>query len=56
MKLTIRSNGIREPEIRLIAMIPYVLIMILGNVINAFGYQRSWPWQVCFRSLTLPHS
>jgi hypothetical protein len=27
-------------------MIPYVLIVILGNLINAVKYQRSWPWQV----------
>ncbi|KAK9427153.1 hypothetical protein V1505DRAFT_359080 [Lipomyces doorenjongii] len=31
---------------RLIAMIPHVFIMILGNVINAaVRYQRSWPCQ-----------
>jgi hypothetical protein len=41
MKLTVRSNGIREPEMRLIAMIPYVLIMIFGNAINAVDYQNS---------------
>jgi MFS family permease len=46
MKLTIRNNGIREPEMRLVAMIPYVLIMILGNVINAVGYQNSWDCRV----------
>ncbi len=46
MKLTIRNNGIREPEMRLVAMIPYVFIMILGNVINAVGYQNSWDWRI----------
>jgi hypothetical protein len=47
MKLTIRNNGIREPEMRLVAMIPYIFVMILGNVVNAVGYQKKWPWQVC---------
>ncbi|KAL8709445.1 MAG: hypothetical protein Q9220_005828 [cf. Caloplaca sp. 1 TL-2023] len=45
MKLTIRNRGIREPEMRLPAMIPYVLIMILGNFIVAFGYQHQWSWK-----------
>lgn len=46
MKLTIRNRGIREPEMRLVAMIPYVIVMIIGNVITAVGYQKSWSWQV----------
>jgi hypothetical protein len=45
MKLTIRNNGIREPEMRLVALIPYVLIMILGNVIASQGYEQKWSWQ-----------
>lgn len=44
MRATIRNGGIREPEMRLPAMIPYVLIMILGNVVIAVGYQNQWPW------------
>ncbi|KAH7134439.1 major facilitator superfamily domain-containing protein [Dactylonectria macrodidyma] len=43
---TRRNHGIREPEMRLPAMIPYVIIMVLGNVITAIGYERKWPWQV----------
>lgn len=31
---------------RLVAMIPYVIIMVIGNIIVAVGYQNSWPWQV----------
>jgi hypothetical protein len=45
-KLTERNRGIREPEMRLLTMIPYVLIMILGNVVVAVGYQYSWDWRV----------
>jgi hypothetical protein len=43
--LTRRNQGIREPEMRLPAMIPYVLVLILGSVITAVGYDEHWPWQ-----------
>lgn len=43
--LTRRNRGIREPEMRLLTMVPYVLIMILGNVIVAVGYQQQWSWK-----------
>ncbi|GIZ42349.1 hypothetical protein CKM354_000562300 [Cercospora kikuchii] len=45
-RATARNRGIREPEMRLPAMIPYVAIMILGNFTVAFGYDRKWPWEV----------
>lgn len=45
-RATRKNHGIREPEMRLPAMIPYVLIMILGNFIVAFGYEKKWPWEV----------
>ncbi|KAH8810590.1 major facilitator superfamily domain-containing protein [Xylogone sp. PMI_703] len=45
MRSTIKNKGVREPEMRLPAMIPYVLIAILGNFIVAFGYQYSWDWR-----------
>ena len=48
--LTKRNNGIREPEMRLMTMIPYVLIMILGNFVVGFGLQYSWNWRVCSTS------
>ncbi|KAI1325202.1 serine/threonine kinase 16 [Xylariaceae sp. FL0255] len=43
--LTKRNRGIREPEMRLVAMIPYVIIMYLGNIIVSVGYENHWPWQ-----------
>jgi hypothetical protein len=46
-RLTKRNRGIREPEMRLLAMIPYVIIMIIGNIVVAIGYQRAWDWKVC---------
>ena len=45
-KATTRNGGIREPEMRLPAMIPYIIIMIFGNVITSIGYERHWPWPV----------
>ena len=42
---TIRNRGIREPEMRLLAMIPYVIIMYIGNIIVSVGYQNKWPWE-----------
>ncbi|KAK5019360.1 serine/threonine kinase 16 [Cryomyces antarcticus] len=41
-RATRKNHGIREPEMRLPAMIPYVLVMILGNVVAAVGYQYKW--------------
>ena len=46
MRATKKNRGIREPEMRLPAMIPYVIICILGNFIVGFGYQYKWPWEV----------
>lgn len=43
--LTKRNNGVREPEMRLVTMIPYVFIMILGSVVVAVGYDYHWPWE-----------
>lgn len=45
-RLTVRNNGVREPEMRLVTMIPYIIIMIIGSVVTAVGYDRHWPWQV----------
>ncbi|KAJ9605685.1 hypothetical protein H2200_009534 [Cladophialophora chaetospira] len=44
-RATKRNKGIREPEMRLPAMLPYVLIMLLSNFIIAFGYAKQWNWQ-----------
>jgi hypothetical protein len=46
MRQTIRNNGIREPEMRLLALIPYTILLFLGSLIVALGYQYQWPWPV----------
>lgn len=43
--LTRRNRGIREPEMRLLSAVPYVIIMLLGNFVVAFGYQYQWDWK-----------
>ncbi|KAF2091406.1 serine/threonine kinase 16 [Saccharata proteae CBS 121410] len=43
-RATRANNGIREPEMRLPAMMPYVLIMILGSVCLGVGYEEHWSW------------
>ncbi|OHF03201.1 hypothetical protein CORC01_01585 [Colletotrichum orchidophilum] len=45
-RATARNNGIREPEMRLPAMIPFVLVMVFGNIITAVGYQNHWAWPI----------
>lgn len=42
---TRKNGGVREPEMRLPAMIPYVIIMFLGNIFVAVGYEKKWPWE-----------
>ena len=46
MQLTKRNNGVREPEMRLPTMIPYFILMLLGNFITAFGWKEQWSWRV----------
>ncbi|RVX73296.1 hypothetical protein B0A52_02938 [Exophiala mesophila] len=45
-RATRKNRGIREPEMRLPTLIPYVLIMLLGNFIVAFGYEHKWRWEI----------
>lgn len=44
-RATRKNGGVREPEMRLPAMIPYVIVMFLGNIVVAVGYQHKWPWE-----------
>ena len=42
---TNNNKGIREAEMRLPALVPYVCIFIISHVVGAVGYERLWPWQ-----------
>jgi len=44
-RATRRNNGIREPEMRIPAMIPYIIIMFIGNIVVSVGYEKKWPWE-----------
>ena len=44
-RATIKNDGIREAEMRLPALIPYVCFFIISHVVGAVGYDRIWPWQ-----------
>ena len=46
MQLTRRNNGVREPEMRLPTMIPYFILMLIGNFVTAFGWKEQWSWRV----------
>ncbi|KAL4923699.1 putative MFS transporter [Aspergillus undulatus] len=45
MRATVKDGGIREPEMRLPAVIPYLAICILGNLVVAYGYEYKWDWR-----------
>lgn len=51
---TKRNKGVREPEMRLMALVPYSILMIIGNVVVAIGYQRGWSWPVSLYFLSFP--
>lgn len=46
MRATKKNRGIREPEMRLPALIPFVIVGIIGNFVIAFGYEYHWDWRV----------
>ncbi|KAG9942010.1 MFS general substrate transporter, partial [Aureobasidium melanogenum] len=45
-RATIRNNGVREPEMRLPALLPFAICTIIGSVILSVGFQDGWPWEV----------
>lgn len=45
MRSTMRNKGIREPEMRLVAMVPYACCTLIGSLIISYGYQQGWPWE-----------
>lgn len=46
MRATRKNNGIREPEMRLPSLIPFVLCTIVGTLVTAYGYQNAWKWEI----------
>ncbi|TKA55492.1 hypothetical protein B0A49_11454 [Cryomyces minteri] len=44
-RATKKNNGIREPEMRLPALIPFIIAAIVGLTVCGVGYQKHWPWE-----------
>ncbi|KAI0109847.1 putative MFS transporter [Daldinia grandis] len=40
------NGGVLEAEMRLPALVPYICANLVGMVVTAVGYQRSWAWEV----------
>ncbi|KAJ4859479.1 major facilitator superfamily domain-containing protein [Trichoderma breve] len=43
-KATIKNKGIREPEMRLISLSPFIVVVIIGLIVFSVGLQEKWPW------------
>ena len=39
-----RNNGVREAEMRLVALIPFTVLMTIGIVVGGIAQDRQWPW------------
>ncbi|SPO04614.1 related to MFS transporter [Cephalotrichum gorgonifer] len=44
-KATRKNKGIREPEMRLVALVPFAIAAIIGLVVFGVGIQEQWAWQ-----------
>ena len=45
-RATKKNNGIREAEMRLPALLPYIVLTAIGIVVGGLGYERLWSWPV----------
>ena len=43
-RATRKNNGIREAEMRLPALWPYMIITMLSLILGSLAYQRQWAW------------
>ncbi|KAF2688427.1 MFS general substrate transporter [Lentithecium fluviatile CBS 122367] len=43
-RATRKNGGVREAEMRLVALWPYMIITILSLVLGGLAYQRQWAW------------
>ncbi|PMD31027.1 hypothetical protein L207DRAFT_537451 [Hyaloscypha variabilis F] len=46
MATTKKNNGIREAEMRLPALYPFIFAALIGLVVIGVGYDKHWPWEV----------
>ncbi|KAH8884984.1 serine/threonine kinase 16 [Thozetella sp. PMI_491] len=45
MRATKKNGGIREPEMRLPSLIPFVAAVVVGMTVVGAGLQNGWPWE-----------
>ena len=45
MRATKKNGGIREAEMRLPALIPFIVAAVVGMTVVGVGYQNKWPWE-----------
>ncbi|OBT63514.1 hypothetical protein VE03_08085 [Pseudogymnoascus sp. 23342-1-I1] len=45
MKATVRNKGIREPEMRLPTLLPFLAANVIGMIMIGFGFQYGWRWE-----------
>ncbi len=54
-RATRRNGGIREAEMRLPALLPYIFITALGLIVGGIGFTRQWHWAIilvfCYGSI-----
>lgn len=43
---TKRNGGIREPEMRLLALVPVLALAVIGHTLVGEGFDHMWPWEV----------
>lgn len=43
-RATTRNGGIREPEMRLVSLVPFIAAALVGLVAFGVGVQDGWPW------------
>lgn len=45
MYRTRKNGGIREPEMRLVSMIPFIAVSIIAFIVVGLGFDSHWPWE-----------
>ncbi|PWY83352.1 MFS transporter [Aspergillus heteromorphus CBS 117.55] len=46
LKATGRNNGVYEAEMRLFALLPCLVLVVVSTVVGAFAMERRWDWPV----------
>ncbi|KAK5203328.1 hypothetical protein LTR41_010971 [Exophiala xenobiotica] len=46
MRSTKKNKGIREAEMRLQALYPFIAATLIGMLVVGLAYQKKWPWEV----------